>query len=531
MDHRQLFRTSPTFETDHDQNGLQPSLHLGASRATEGPFAWYTENRIPEELSLSNWNSSLRLNEFVPAGFNMELPHQPPVPAPPYHPLRHPPVARSFCPVTPNYSDHPSSSQYTGSSSSHYEHPILDYENAATRSANGRGLYKRRRTSAPVVQERESGYHNVGSSSDPASSFFEKPNSSSQQWPWEIVSVTPSNRGGGLSIGGEPSQRNVRSRSTLDFDASQARSNGLTNPSFYPNSSGRIMDLSAAVDHPNLGSSSNPPEWTHSSISSDSLARIATGPSAFTRDTDHFRLGNSGASTSSHEIHSHRPNLIASRSHLVPVPHVPGAQPVRVGHSSYVQRAIPRSRGHLHSGHVASASDRAALPDSYSSSYPRVLSSVGWSHTDWSRRMRTPYQRSSPLSGAPDFHDRLGFMMVDHSTLYDSRNLLDQHRDMRLDVDNMSYEELLALEERIGNVSTGLSEDSMSNCLKEKTYYLSDETHDENNCVICLEEYKSQEIVATLVNCGHDYHTDCIRKWLSMKKVCPICKASVLADS
>ena len=33
-----------------------------------------------------------------------------------------------------------------------------------------------------------------------------------------------------------------------------------------------------------------------------------------------------------------------------------------------------------------------------------------------------------------------GFMIVDRSALYGSRNMLDQHRDMRLDIDNMSYE-------------------------------------------------------------------------------------------
>lgn len=31
-------------------------------------------------------------------------------------------------------------------------------------------------------------------------------------------------------------------------------------------------------------------------------------------------------------------------------------------------------------------------------------------------------------------------MVVERSALYGSRNISDQHRDMRLDVDNMSYE-------------------------------------------------------------------------------------------
>lgn len=31
-------------------------------------------------------------------------------------------------------------------------------------------------------------------------------------------------------------------------------------------------------------------------------------------------------------------------------------------------------------------------------------------------------------------------MIVDRSAFYGSRNMLDQHRDMRLDIDNMTYE-------------------------------------------------------------------------------------------
>lgn len=36
--------------------------------------------------------------------------------------------------------------------------------------------------------------------------------------------------------------------------------------------------------------------------------------------------------------------------------------------------------------------------------------------------------------------------------------------------------------------------------------------------------------VGTLKTCGHDYHVSCIRKWLSMKKLCPICKISAMPE-
>ncbi|GJR41226.1 O-fucosyltransferase 9 isoform X1 [Tanacetum coccineum] len=62
--------------------------------------------------------------------------------------------------------------------------------------------------------------------------------------------------------------------------------------------------------------------------------------------------------------------------------------------------------------------------------------------------------------------------------LSDSPNI----RDMRPDVDNMSYEE----------------------------------------------DYENGDDIMTL-NCGHDFHTRFIKQWLTQRKLCPICKMAVLA--
>ncbi|GMP68934.1 hypothetical protein CsSME_00028373 [Camellia sinensis var. sinensis] len=87
-----------------------------------------------------------------------------------------------------------------------------------------------------------------------------------------------------------------------------------------------------------------------------------------------------------------------------------------------------------------------------------------------------------------------------------------------------------ALGERMGNVSTGLSEDMISRCLTE-TLYSSDQDRGEGSCAICIEEYANEEEIGTMKNCGHEYHVRCIREWLLVKKVCPICKAPALTDS
>ncbi|KAI3804623.1 hypothetical protein L1987_26317 [Smallanthus sonchifolius] len=113
-------------------------------------------------------------------------------------------------------------------------------------------------------------------------------------------------------------------------------------------------------------------------------------------------------------------------------------------------------------------------------------------------------------------------------------NFYDQHRDMRLDIDNMSYEELLVLEEKMGTVSTALSEEELSKCIKTGVYeYLqledgkmrSNSCADDNKCSICQEEFVRGDEVGRL-GCGHGYHTPCINQWLGLKNWCPICKAS-----
>ncbi|XP_059292094.1 probable E3 ubiquitin-protein ligase RHG1A [Lycium ferocissimum] len=112
-------------------------------------------------------------------------------------------------------------------------------------------------------------------------------------------------------------------------------------------------------------------------------------------------------------------------------------------------------------------------------------------------------------------------------------NFYDQHRAMRLDIDNMSYEELLALEERMGSVSTALSEEALSKCLRKSIYHAmpseigefgSNGNEDEVKCTICQEEYVIGDEIGRL-ECEHGYHVECVKNWLKLKNWCPICKA------
>ncbi|KAI3468429.1 hypothetical protein Pfo_025092 [Paulownia fortunei] len=126
-------------------------------------------------------------------------------------------------------------------------------------------------------------------------------------------------------------------------------------------------------------------------------------------------------------------------------------------------------------------------------------------------------------------------LALETSLFLSGLNVYDQHRDMRLNIDNMSYEELLALEERMGTVSTALSEEALSKCLRRSIYQAtpskvqitgSGEDGDDIKCSICQEEYVIGDEIGKLVECQHGYHVACVNQWLQLKNWCPICKAS-----
>ncbi|CAN6699853.1 unnamed protein product [Malus baccata var. baccata] len=105
-----------------------------------------------------------------------------------------------------------------------------------------------------------------------------------------------------------------------------------------------------------------------------------------------------------------------------------------------------------------------------------------------------------------------------HRPLHFSIEMRDRYGAMWLDVDSMSYEELLALEDHIGYVSTGLSEEAAVTSLKRSNYFF-----------ICQEDFVEEDELGTL-DCGHDFHISCIKQWLGHKNVCPMCKSPGLSS-
>uniref|UniRef100_A0A2P2LLV7 RING-type E3 ubiquitin transferase n=1 Tax=Rhizophora mucronata TaxID=61149 RepID=A0A2P2LLV7_RHIMU len=237
-------------------------------------------------------------------------------------------------------------------------------------------------------------------------------------------------------------------------------------------------------------------------------------------------------------LHPSSVNLQHHIYHHLPPPPMQGMR----GHSNNVHPQVPASSFRLHTSYVSrsqntmnSSHDRL---DSGSRHPGSIQPTDPWTYrphhegvlTETTLRHRNfPSMRVMPTDGVA---------VLEFPEYYEVENYVDHHRDMRLDIEDMSYEELLALEEQIGNVNTGLSEKAISSQLKIRTHvsYPTSVNLEEpasldqepDSCIICQDDYKSWEKIGIL-NCGHEYHADCLKRWLRLKNVCPICKSEALS--
>ena len=90
--------------------------------------------------------------------------------------------------------------------------------------------------------------------------------------------------------------------------------------------------------------------------------------------------------------------------------------------------------------------------------------------------------------------------------------------------DSMSYEQLLQLEDNMGNVNKGLSKKQYDKLPFVK--YDKDKYSENYQCIICMEEFEKNENVK-LLPCGHIFHDNCIKEWLLKQKSCPFCKSEI----
>ncbi|MQL81770.1 hypothetical protein Taro_014234 [Colocasia esculenta] len=422
----------------------------------------------------------------------------------------------------------PSAYPQQGPCYNHYMIPGDEVRNLNPQVESGRSSIKRKSPSMPTYGDagNTNWYYNSGSSSDItvcADRGQQKPWLSSHQWYWDQNGSVHNFNSNSLLISGEGPQRNVRSRHihTPHVDASSSGTHFSSNlPCHFPQV-GPGPDVNG--------------HWSHNPVPNVSYGRTPPGASGFCHNNQSFI--NNSTSLSVESNGSHHNNIIASRHLGAPLPVIPGpSQSMSEGHGNSCQRVGSSHRSMTCYPNLLFTTTSQEVGQSGSGAFSRHSRplSINGGRAERNGRPRFSYGRYQPYSNESSSHGRWtseGVLMMDQSTFYDSSNLHDQHREMRLDVDSMSYEELLALEERIGNVNTGVSEDMMPKCLTRTIYCSSEQMQDldEGSCVICLESYKDKDELGIL-KCGHDYHADCIKKWLLMKNVCPICKASALED-
>lgn len=53
----------------------------------------------------------------------------------------------------------------------------------------------------------------------------------------------------------------------------------------------------------------------------------------------------------------------------------------------------------------------------------------------------------------------------------------------------------------------------------------------ERVCTICLEDLKESHKIRAVEQCGHCFHSVCIRNWLRRVNTCPNCQSVALPDS
>ncbi|MCO5563453.1 hypothetical protein L7F22_017095 [Adiantum nelumboides] len=130
---------------------------------------------------------------------------------------------------------------------------------------------------------------------------------------------------------------------------------------------------------------------------------------------------------------------------------------------------------------------------------------------------------------AVDKHRRLVHISIDDWFFSNFQKLvcIIQREKDDVDPDAMSYEELMGLTEALGAQNKGLTPKEIRMLSVKKYKRCCFRSSKEEQCVICQQQYQRGDSIIFLPSCKHTYHKKCIRKWLEIKKMCPICNVEV----
>ncbi|XP_074568226.1 uncharacterized protein LOC141824793 [Curcuma longa] len=389
-------------------------------------------------------------------------------------------------------------------------HPHSDYKMVSRR--------RKRETSPRAAGANVVGYPQVGTSTIPPSYLVGIETNvppRSESWPLNTMGLPACYRNDS-SLPGEGSQRNVRNRHSGEFHLQSnptwfSRDRLFTSYTPRNTSIVRMTQQGSHFSSPTISQGYLPtPDAT--SIN----PRLNLNQLTVSGNVENMRTATNSA------YHPHLNQNTNQRAPQFPsIPRVVSTQSSSAYNPTYI--CSSRRAVRVPPGVEAAASSR----------YSRPLPNIGWPCPGGNQSAGLRGRSHSIILGhnasnrwSPESDLMSGWMTFSNST-----DIHDEHRDMRMDIEDMSYEELLALAARIGNVSTGLSKEAVKSCLANRVYHSSQQMEDdEEKCAICLEEYKDNDNLGRL-ECGHDFHVCCISKWLRMKNVCPICRAPASSDT
>lgn len=226
------------------------------------------ENASPEGGQFaSQWNTVPSSNGYIPMGHNDQLqPGQLDATGTTEDPFMPRTDVATYGLAGENYFPHASSSNYDRQAS----YPVEGCGFTDITMDCGRAHQKRKSPGIPVVRERGSSsrYYCGGTSSDgPAFSEFrqERLSMDAQHMAWDhLAANNPGYRGSSLSVRGESSLRNVRSRPGIDLEPN---SHLPDNPSLRSLTMSQPIEHSSLADVPGPSSNALTTEWSHVNIS------------------------------------------------------------------------------------------------------------------------------------------------------------------------------------------------------------------------------------------------------------------------
>lgn len=92
---------------------------------------------------------------------------------------------------------------------------------------------------------------------------------------------------------------------------------------------------------------------------------------------------------------------------------------------------------------------------------------------------------------------------------------------------SLTYDELVRLQEMLGFVNRGVSQEQIDEQLKTHLFKTGETSNCGNSCSICLVDYQNDESLRKLP-CAHCYHSECIDKWLTRVNHCPLCRREAI---